>query len=234
MKKLKFYLSHNLYSESNKAIREKSDIISLLLMSVSEMTIDDSVDKDLGYYEIIVDKMSRIIYTLKKDGKIYKRFSCSFPFYLKKNIEGISKWNVYDSSGSLLNSQTISILTILFNEGLFNENINTDVEPIEFYDRIFEAIKEVNGENDITERLIWHFVRKLFLFEPGYVRYDFDDAKERVDALKHPLHHLDFYFSSNATLKIGIAKDDKDFIKWKEDSFEKMIDIKSPCYYLKI
>lgn len=235
MKKLKFYLSHNLYIESNKIIREKSDIIALLLMSVSEMIIDDSVDKSLGYYEVIVDKMSRIIYTLKKDEIIYKKFSFTFPFYLKENLEeGISKWNVYDSSGELLNSQIISILTILFNEGLFNENINTDIEPIEFYDRILEAIKEVNAESDITEILIWHFIRKLFLFEPGYVRYDFDDDDDRCNELTHPLHHLDFYFSSNATMKVGVAKNNKDFLKWKEDSFEKMVDAKSPCYYLKI
>lgn len=234
MKKLKFYLSQNLYAESNNSIRQKSDIIALLLKSVSEIIIDDSVDKELGYYEVIVDKMSRIIFTLKKDNITYKKFSFTFPFYLKESQEaGISKWDIYDSSGSLLNSQIISILIILFNEGLFNENINSDIEPIEFYDRILEAIKEVNAERDITETLIWHFVRKLFLFEPGYIRYDFDES-DRCNEFMHPLHHLDFYYSNSATMKIGVAKNNKDFIRWKEDSFENLVDVKTPCYYLKI
>ncbi|MDF9763777.1 hypothetical protein OKW24_005673 [Peribacillus simplex] len=84
MKKLKFYLSHNLFNAANKTIREKSDVIELLLTTIPEILIDDSVDKNLGFCEVIVDKMSRIVYTMKKDGMIYKKFSFAFPFHLKE------------------------------------------------------------------------------------------------------------------------------------------------------
>ncbi|MDF9763776.1 hypothetical protein OKW24_005672 [Peribacillus simplex] len=133
-----------------------------------------------------------------------------------------------------MNSQIISILLILFNEGLFNENISSDIEPLEFYERIFQAIKEIEAELYITEVLIWHFIRRLFLFEPGYVRYDYDDDPDRCNEITHPLHHLDFYFSDNATMKVGVAKNNQDFVKWKEDAFENLLNTKSPCIYLKI
>ncbi|AUS12143.1 hypothetical protein MOB34_11285 [Bacillus spizizenii] len=235
MKKIKFYLSQNLFHAANKPIREKSDVIELLLNTIPEILIDESVDKNLGFCEVIVDKMSRIVYTLQRDEIIYKKFSFAFPFYLKENSkEGFSKWIICDNSGEYLNSQVISILFILFNEGLFNENISVDIEPLEFYERILQAIKEIEAEIHITEVLIWHFIRKLFLFEPGYIRYDFDDDVARCNEITHPLHHLDFYFSSNATMKIGVAKNNQDFEKWKEDSFENLLNVKSPCYYLKM
>lgn len=235
MKRIKFYLSQNLFYAANKSIREKSDVIELLLITIPEILIDGSEDRKLGFCEVIVDKMSRIVYTLQKDEVIYKKFSFTFPFYLKENLDkGISKWIICDSSGEYLNSQVISILLILFNEGLFNENISLDIEPLEFYERILQAIKEIEADINITEVLIWHFIRKLFLFESGYVRYDFDDNIDRCNEITHPLHHLDFYFSSNATMKIGVAKNYQDFVKWKEDSFENMLNTKYPCYYLKI
>ncbi|PEI57458.1 MULTISPECIES: hypothetical protein [Priestia] len=235
MKKLKFYLSHNLFNAANKAIREKSDVIELFLLTVPEILIDESIDKGLGFFEVIIDKMSRLVYTLKKDGVIYKKFSFAFPFHLKQNSdEGFAKWTISDNAGELLDSQIVSILLILFNEGLFDENISSEIEPLEFYERILQAIKEIEADIRITEVSIWHFIRKLFLFEPGYVRYDYDNDEERCDEIIHPLHHLDFYFSDNATMKLGVAKDDRDFAKWKEDAFENLLNTKTPCYYLKI
>lgn len=235
MKRLKFYLSKNLFNATNSPIREKADVIELLLITIPEILIDESVDQNFGYCEVIIDKMSRIVYTLQKDGVTYKKFSFAFPFYLKESTEEeFSKWIISDSSGEYLNSQIISILIILFNEGLFNENISSDIEPLEFYERILQAINEIDADIYITEILIWHFIRKLFLFEPGYVRYDFDDNDTRCNEVTHPLHHLDFYFSNNATMKIGVAKNQQDFLRWKEDDFENLLNVKSPCYYLKI
>lgn len=235
MKKVKVYLSHNLFNAAKKPIREKSDVIKLLLLTIPELVINESVDKDIGYCEVIVDKMSRVVYTLQKEGVVYKKFSFAFPFYIKENPEdGIEKWIICDSAGEYLNSQIVSVLLILLNENLFNEKISSDIEPLEFYERILQAIKEVDADLTVTEVLIWHFVRKLFLFEPGYIRYDFDNDDERCNELTHPLHHLDFYFSDNATMKVGVAKNDKEFIRWTGDAFENLLDTKSPCYYLKI
>jgi hypothetical protein len=235
MKKIHVFLSHNLFEAANKPLREKSDVIELLLHTIPEIIIDESEDKNLGSCEIIVDKMSRIIYTLMREGVIYKKFSFTFPFNIRKDEEGeFSKWIVFDNTGRVINTQVASILLSLFNDDLFNNDISLDIEPLEFYDRIYEAIKEIDAELYITEVVIWHFIRRLFLFEPGYLRYDFDDDPDRCDEVNHPLHHLDFYFSSNATFKLGIAKDNQDFSNWKENSFESLLNIKDPCFYLKI
>lgn len=234
MKKINIFISHKLFDAANKPLREKSDVIELLLNTIPEIIVDESLDKNLGSCEIIIDKMSRIIYTLKKDGVVYKKFSFAFPFNIRQEENEFSKWVIFDNAGREINTQIVSILLILFNENLFNVDISLDIEPLEFYERIYQAIKDIDAELYITEVVIWHFIRKLFLFEPGYLRYDFDEDPERCDEINHPLHHLDFYFSSNATLKVGIAKDNQDFIKWRENSFENLLDIKTPCFYLKI
>ncbi|UTX09454.1 hypothetical protein NMH04_02905 [Bacillus altitudinis] len=235
MKKLTIFLSNNLFNAANKTIRDKSDVIELMLLTIPELAIYESVDKGLGSCELIIDKMSRVVYTLEKDGLVYKKFSFAFPFYLKENREeGYEKWIFYDHAERHLNSQIISILNSLINEKLFKENISPDIEPLGFYDRIFDLIKESDVDITVTDVVIWHFVRKLFLFEPGYVRYDYDNDATRCNELTHPLHHLDFYFSDNATMKVGVAKNDKDFLKWKVGAFENLLNTKSPCYYLKI
>lgn len=235
MKKIKCFLSQNLFEAANLPLREKSDVINLLLLTVPEVLINESVDRKIGYCEVIIDKMSRIVYTLQKDGIIYKQFSFAFPYYLKENLEeGLLKWIISDNNGEYLNSQMINVLLNLANEGLFADNLNIEIEPLEFYDRILHAIKEEDAIDFITDVQVWHFIRKLFLFEPGYIRYDFDDNVKRCNEITHPLHHLDFYFSSNATFKIGVAKDNHDFSKWMDNSFENLLNVKAPCYYLKL
>ncbi len=235
MRRIKVFLSHNLFEAANKPLREKSDVIELLLHTIPEVIIDESQDKNLGYFEIIVDKMSRVIYSLKRDGVVYKKFSFAFPFNIREDeVNELSKWIVFDNSGRELNIQVVSVLLSLFNNELFNDEIDLEMDPLEFYDGIHEAIKDVDIDLVITDVIIWHFIRKLFLFEPGYLRYDFDDNPERCNQYTHPLHHLDIYFSSNATFKLGVAKNNQDFSSWKDDSFESLLNIKDPCYYLKI
>ena len=236
MKKIKLYLTKNLYDASEVAIREKSDVIDLLLLILPEIMFSEPVDNNLGYFEVIVDKMSRVIFTLKREDIVYKRFSFNFPYVISEdcNQDDLLKWEISDGSGFVINSQVISVLMILCREGLFKENIDLSIEPLEFYDRIQHAIKEIDADVTITDTLIWHFVRKLFLFEPGYLRYDLDDNEERCNEQTHPLHHLDFYYSSSATLKIGVAKNNREFQKWKEDSFEQLLDLRLPCYYIKL
>lgn len=240
MKKVKFYLTHTLYEHANKNIREKSDVIRLLLDTIPEIFVSNEKDSGLGSCEIIIDKMSRIIYTLIHEGKIYKKFSINFPFIIKNNEQTYeddmfyNKWLIYDIEGQIITNQVVSILKILCDDNVFKERICASIEPLDSYEKIYEAIKEVDAGINITEIFIWRLIRYLYLFESGYLRYDFDDDPSRCDEVMHPLHHLDFYFSSNVTLKLGIAKDDRDYLKWRIDSFDKLIDNTKPCYYLKL
>ena len=240
MKNISFKLTHNLYTSANSMIREKSDILRVLFDTLPEVLEENEIDNGLGSCQIIVGKMSRIIYTLVEDGNVYKKFSINFPFTLKENTnesEDIltkNKWMLYDMEGELVTSQIVSILKILNDSGAFSDRIDSNIELFDLYEQIIQACHEVELDATVSEKIIWRLIRHLFLFEPGYLRYDFDDDEKRCNEITHPLHHLDFYFSGNVTMRLGIAKDQKSYQHWKHNSFERLINNDQPCYYLKL
>ena len=63
-----------------------------------------------------------------------------------------------------------------------------------------------------------------FPFSPGYVRYDEDLL--RANGHMHPPYHLDFFYSTTSTLKMGI----KEAIS--SDCFIDIHNISSDCMYL--
>jgi hypothetical protein len=80
-----------------------------------------------------------------------------------------------------------------------------------------DEICELDGE-------IWPLYRDLLTSEEGYLRYDFDEEHEDADV--HPLHHLDVFFSSNVTFKLGLAEG-VDFEKMAD-----MLDSATDCHYV--
>ena len=68
----------------------------------------------------------------------------------------------------------------------------------------------------------------LLSFEPGYLRYDYDDNEGRVDEKTHPINHIDIFFSGNNTFKVGLRK------RIVFDDLKKIVDINDVCYYLNI
>ena len=67
----------------------------------------------------------------------------------------------------------------------------------------------------------WQLFVYLITFETGYVRYDSDE--ERMDIQKHPLYHLDIFFSNYNTFKIGVGKN------LNLEEFRKILDIQEIC-----
>lgn len=240
MKKISFYLTNTLFNSADAMIRKKSDILGLLFDTIPEILVESSLDMGLGECNITVDKMSRATYTLRRNGTIYKKFSIHFPFALKEILEGDkdlliqNNWSIFDKEDQVVTSQILSVLKILNQEGAFDDKISANLELIDFHEQIVQACRDVDLEEKDNEKSIWRLTRYLSLYEPGYLRYDYDDDPERCDDVTHPLHHLDFYFSSNATLKIGIARNDSDYRHWKVDSFERLLDNSKPCFYLKL
>ncbi|WP_448164008.1 hypothetical protein [Bacillus thuringiensis] len=238
-KRIEFFISHNLFALANNAIREKSDIINLLLAALPEVALENkSHDNNLGCCEVWVGKMSRIVFTLKKEesDRIYKKFSFSFPFQIEKQLEKetIKTWIIKDSNGIEINSQLISILQSLSQDNWFDEEISTSDEALIFYDNILQEIKNIGLDLTISDTTVWHLIRKLFLFEPGYLRYDFDDNEERCDPIYHPLHHLDVFFSNKTTFKLGLADDVIEKKEWLSVGFERLLNSEAPCQYLKV
>lgn len=238
-KRISFFISYNLFSLANKAIREKSDIINILLATLPEIMLEGkSKDNNLGYCEILIGKSSRIIFTLqnKDSGQIYKKFSFSFPFQIERQTDStlLTSWIIKDKNGLEISSRLISILQSLSKDQWFAEDIDTSDEALVFYDHLLEAIKNVDLDLSIDDTMVWHLIRRLFLFEPGYLRYDLDDDEERLDPIYHPLHHLDIFFSNKATFKIGLIKEEIEKSEWYSSGFENLLDLESPCYFLKV
>ncbi|WP_144467677.1 hypothetical protein [Bacillus toyonensis] len=238
-KRIGFCISHNLFALANKAIREKSDIINLLLAALPEIMLESqSNDNNLGNCEVWIGKMSRIVFTLQNEesGQIYKKFSFSFPFQIEKqhDSEKITSWIIKDNNGIEINSQLISILQSLSQDNWFDEEISSSDEALTFYDNILQEIKNIGLDLTISDITVWHLIRKLFLFEPGYLRYDFDDNEERCDPKYHPLHHLDVFFSNKTTFKLGLVDDEIEKREWLSVGFENLLNSEEPCQYIKV
>ena len=67
-------------------------------------------------------------------------------------------------------------------------------------------------------------VEYLFVCEPGYLRFDYDQDNE--NGALHPLNHIDINYSDYGSYKIGLSES-IDYLK-----FIDILNIKTNCYYL--
>ena len=71
------------------------------------------------------------------------------------------------------------------------------------YDELFNN-EIYNSKSDDEQVYLDKLLYNLIIFEDGYLRFDFHDKEnEREDY--HPLHHVDFFYSNEATFKIGLS-----------------------------
>lgn len=206
MKRYSFPLDERLVKEFFNPIRSKKDVVSLLMKSIKIMLINDTVDKCRvrGEIILIVSKMSRLFYFTEN-----KFFSITFPFL------------VYESDGELeFSSKTVKIIDSKVTSdviGVISKNGFQDVEcALEFVDPIVEIAD--------FEQLFWPFILNLFMYEDGYIRYDYDEKYEDGD--HHPLNHYDIFYSSLATFKVGLRN------RLEADSMLDFLDSNSICNYL--
>lgn len=214
MKKYQFKLNRELFDKASLPIRTKLDLIRLLLHSVkfisTECINEDPflLDEKLILY---VDKMSRLIFCIKD-----KIFSFQFPFNVK--VLDSSHLSISYPPSYQIDSISSSLLLAIFNRiDILNGDLDT------FYNKMLEEIVE-NKWPDIQFDLFFELVKDLMLFEPGYLRYDHD--KDHENGALHPEHHIDFYFSSNNQMKLGLKQ--KIHEKWLLD----MLNILTNCKYI--
>ncbi len=206
MKIYKFKISKMFLDVFFRPIRNKSEVIEVLMEAIRYMLINSNISEENSKGKIIlkVDKMSRLFFFTQN-----KYFSIVFPFFAGEidNKYFFSFKNQIDIDIRLI-SQVISIIKC----DEFKANCSLDfVAPICDYE-------EECDEN------FWIFLRELLLMEDGYIRYDYDE--EHKNGNLHPLNHYDIFYSSNATFKIGL--DDK----LREDIFIDLLNINSDCKYL--
>lgn len=215
MKKYEFDIGQS-YLElffPKKRIKTKIQVLEILLEATRFMLVNHAIERKNidGKIILIVDKMSRLFFF-----KNERYYSIVFPFYVNEidNLLHFSFQNDIEVDAHLISN----IFSIIKCE-TFKDKCSLDfAEPIYDY------------ENEFNENF-WVFLRELLLFEDGYIRYDKDTenyqlAKGKGEEHKHPLYHFDFFYSSNATFKIGLEKEliDQDFIE--------LLDINTDCKYI--
>lgn len=206
MKRYSFALDERLVNEFFTPVRSKKDVVSLLMKSIKVMLINDSIDERRvkGELTLIVSKMSRLFYFSEN-----KFFSITFPFSVVE-IEGELEFS--SKTVKIIDSKVTSDVI-----GVISKRGFQDIEcALEFVDPIVEIAD--------FEQFFWPFLLNLFMYEDGYIRYDYDEKNDRGD--HHPLNHYDIFYSSFSTFKIGLRK------RLEADSMLDFLDSKSICHYL--
>lgn len=213
----KYYLNALQYSERKMgAIRERYDIIRYLLSVIQFLNIepldrisDKSEDADVF---IIVDKMSRLFW-----GTEDKIHSIQYPFQLKESDGSLI--STYDDRK--IDSETIAVLlTILEGRECFTQSID------DMLDYFMDTMNDFEIRDNDYARFCWSLLLHLLSFEPGYLRYDHDENEKRKNAVRHPVDHIDFYYSGNNTFKVGL----KDRIGLND--LQTIVNINERCCFL--
>lgn len=172
-------------------IKDKYKIIEILLEACRYMLYNKRVATARSQHKIILhkDKMSRLVFV--GENKIY---SIAFPFNISQITADellINYKNQFD-----IDSQNISILlSLLKSPTIISEDCLEFIDPIINY-----------------PQNLWTTLRDLLFLEDGYIRYDKDEAgfqKAKADGHehRHPLNHIDIFYTNQATFKLGLKQE---------------------------
>ncbi len=186
-------------------IRSKRDVIALLMRTIKIMLLPPYPNPaPVGKIVLHVEKMSRLFYIFEN-----KIFSINFPYTV---IEGDGVLLFRSTHHSEINSAvTSNVLSVV---ETFNALDNREV----FH--FAEPISDICQSDDE----FWSLFRELLLYEDGYIRFDHDEknAKEKL----HPLDHLDIFYSSSSTFKIGLHENSS------HEHLLDLLDRNTECHFL--
>lgn len=218
----KFIFLSNLISipTFNTPIRDKYQLINLLLQTLEYILSGASFlpqpkGIELFRISINVDKMSRIFYISENNKRI---FSFNFPFKI-----------VASDSKSTVDVYSYNHLDCLTQKDILGlkEILNLVSCPIKIQNMTLDNIFDFYTDDLYSEynlNRVFSLFHELMIFEPGYIRYDYD--LDNADEEYHPLFHLDLYYTNSNTFKLGLHAE-KDV-----EDLTKMMDIKKRCIYL--
>lgn len=215
MKRIEFELSDFLYEQSLLPIRSKRDLLELLSHAIKFLVSSSIPQSDPRSDEkklvLYVDKMSRLLFCV--ENKI-------FTFHLPLQVDILTTGHLSLRYKDLLkiDSMVSSLLLSIFSQ---HEVFDGPLESLD--ERILAEIIE-NDWAEIDFSGLFELIKHFIFFEPGYLRYDYDPA--HANGRLHPEHHLDIFFSSTSTMKVGLhSKVDK---CWMLD----LLDINTDCKYI--
>lgn len=174
-------------------IKDKLQILEILLESARYILHGKRETKVKTLNKIIFfrEKMNRIF--LVSEDKIY---SIIFPF----NVQIENTVLTLDFKNLIqLDSFVISNLIILLKNPLINS------------DNCFDFIEPISELEDNNKEKYWPVLKDLFMQEDGYIRYDkdekgFEEAKKKKEEGRHPLYHIDVFYTNGATFKLGLDR----------------------------
>ena len=213
MKRFNFDLYPELVDYTD-SIRDKQTIVRIIVgitRFLINATLCDLVDESMpiekGKIRIVicVDKMSRVF--LIDGDKIH---SFCFPFTLEINDD---IFNITFEHISIT-SASCSVLSTVFNDSFEGKSIEYVME------RYWDITTDFEVGTDNKENY-GHLIVYMLLFEPGYLRLDYDKDNESEGT--HPLNHIDVNYANPNTYKIGLSN------KWTCERMIDFVNIKKPC-----
>lgn len=234
MKKNLIYEILPVYNEeiNSLVIRHKSDILRVLLrcckIIINQKPVN-KIDPDKNYLILKISKMSRVF--IFDDNRIY---SINFPFSLYENKEGSLFLKIPEISDLNISNLILDALIYILKEFKFCQNGLYDlldlISKYQYFEEIDEDISIYdNSANRIInmEEFLEKILLNLLCIEDGYLRCDHDTNNFKKDRPHlHPIDHIDLFYSSNPTFKIGLKK------KYSVAIISDMVDITTDCMYL--
>lgn len=187
------------------AIRTKRDIILLLMRSIKVMMLPImEPEVTAGVMTLQISKMSRLFFSSSD-----KVFSINFPFAAIEQDDCLRFRSIHhsDIDGAL----TSSVISILESTTSLEAR-----EVLEFAEPIFS---QADSDPDF-----WCLFRDLLMLEDGYVRYDHDELRKNGNL--HPVDHLDIFYSSGNTFKLGLGG------RISADILTDMLNLSSDCHFI--
>lgn len=200
MKKYSYKLEEWELDWAFSPIRCKRELILLLMKAIKVMLI-----KEPALHSTLVDNQSpRMTLYISKISRIFfhtttKHFSVCFPFKV------FAPEGAPPSFQTLLSAPVDSRLTSAI-ISLIETEKSLDLTDIYSFHDVISIV-----EDEISD--IWVTLRELMTFEDGYLRYDHDPV--HVNGHLHPLYHLDIFYSSQPTFKIGLKGSISEADLWK-------------------
>jgi hypothetical protein len=191
-----------------QAVRTKRDVILLWMSTIKSFLAQQPAElgQEAATLSIVVRSMSRLFCESSGGRKI---FSLAFPFTVR---EANDEFLFFSREGIPIDSRVSSEIVSLIENGRVLEAMDFS----HFIDPIIEATE--------VDELMWALLRELMVAEDAYVRYDWDE--ERADGHRHPIHHLDLYYSSGSSFKVGLAAG------INQGTLISILDVDVDCHYL--
>lgn len=227
-----FYIGGALKNVVNKPVRDKYDLLILLLKTIQELLTPNSdtvnvlriSEKEKDVFKIIESengKMKRIFYYNKyEEADMYTIQSCSFPFDIYKEDDNFIIQ--YTSRGKKLKFDSGAVSKIISIINIMNS------EEVAWGDAWMHQMLEIFYGDNILEEInsneLFYIINDFLICDLGYVRFDKDPKHEEEN---HPLNHLDINMNNYSTYKIGL-KNSLDI-----DSFSRIINNEFPVWFLR-